>query len=107
MNAAARRAPISNAASEPANVVSVAHRSEVRYEAVLLPNSVATPLKLSFAPFAAATAAAPRISNRPFTLRPVRGFVCRAARGRHPPDLDGGVSWEGSPSHPGSAGRRH
>ena len=44
-----------NAATDPSAVVAVAQISDVRYEAAPLPNSVATPLKLSFAPFAYAS----------------------------------------------------
>ena len=55
----------SSAAIEPSPVVSVAQISDARYEAMPLPNNVATPLKLSLAPFAYA-------SNAPIAMVRVR-----------------------------------
>src|SRR5215471_13777303 len=50
LNASTSPCASPRASSEPASVVTVAQANAVRYEAVRLPNNVATPLKLSLAP---------------------------------------------------------
>jgi hypothetical protein len=71
-NLAASAAPVPTETRLPTKTVAVAQPSAERYESVPLPHSVATPLKLSFAPLEAASAmmAISPIASRMATWNP-------------------------------------